>query len=60
MNAPTKAGLIGPLIQLYFAEYLVVHKRVSSQTVASYRAIPFACCCSSCKTGQGLRRRIFR
>jgi site-specific recombinase XerD len=37
MNAPTKAGLIGPLIQLYFAEHLVVHKRASSQTVASYR-----------------------
>ena len=31
------APLLGPLLQRFFAEHLVHHKRVSLQTVASYR-----------------------
>jgi integrase/recombinase XerD len=37
MRAPTKINPIGPFLQLFFAEHLVVHKRASAQTIASYR-----------------------
>lgn len=37
MKASTKINLIGPLLQLFFAEHLVVHKHASAQTIASYR-----------------------
>jgi hypothetical protein len=40
MRAHTKINPIGPLLQLFFAEHLVVHKRASAQTIASYRDIP--------------------
>jgi site-specific recombinase XerD len=33
----TTSTLIGPLLQLFFTEYLVAQKRLSPQTVASYR-----------------------
>ena len=31
--------LVGPLLQLFFTEYLVAQKRLSLQTIASYRDI---------------------
>jgi site-specific recombinase XerC len=37
MRAHTKINPIGPFLQLFFAEHLVVHKRASAQTIASYR-----------------------
>jgi site-specific recombinase XerD len=37
MIAPTKINLIGSFLQLFFAEHLLVHKRISGETVASYR-----------------------
>ena len=38
MRAPAEAGgLIGPHLQAFFAEHLLVHKRASPQTVACYR-----------------------
>lgn len=37
MSVPTSINLIGPFLQLFFAEHLVVHKRASAQTIASYR-----------------------
>ena len=33
----TASGLVGPLLQLFFTDYLVNQRRVSPQTVASYR-----------------------
>lgn len=33
----TTSALVGPLLQGFFAEYLIVQKRLSPQTVASYR-----------------------
>lgn len=33
----TTTNLVGPLLQSFFAEYLLVQKRLSPQTVASYR-----------------------
>jgi hypothetical protein len=29
--------LVGPLLQSFFSEHLCLHKRVSLQTIASYR-----------------------
>ena len=37
MIAPSKINLIGSFLQLFFAEHLLVHKRVSGETIASYR-----------------------
>ena len=38
MNEKISAStLVGPLLQAFFAEHLLTHKRVSSQTVDSYR-----------------------
>src|SRR5207253_4687072 len=37
MIAPTPASLVGPFLQFFFAEHLIVHRRVSPETVASYR-----------------------
>jgi site-specific recombinase XerD len=37
MKTPEASNLVGPLLQLFFAEHLVVHKRASAQTIASYR-----------------------
>ena len=33
----TPSSLVGPLLQFFFADYLVAQRRVSPQTVASYR-----------------------
>lgn len=33
----TTSALVGPFLQRFFAEYLIVQKRLSPQTVASYR-----------------------
>jgi integrase/recombinase XerD len=33
----TSSTLVGPLLQLFFTEYLVAQKRLSPQTIASYR-----------------------
>jgi site-specific recombinase XerD len=32
-----QASLVGPLLQYFFVDYLCTQKRVSPQTVASYR-----------------------
>jgi site-specific recombinase XerD len=38
LRAPAAAGsLVGPYVQAFFAEHLLVHKRVSPQTIACYR-----------------------
>ena len=37
MRAQATSSFVGPLLQLFFAEHLVVHKRASAQTIASYR-----------------------
>jgi hypothetical protein len=38
MRAPAEAGgLIGPHLQVFFAEHLLTHKRASPQTIACYR-----------------------
>lgn len=38
MRAPAEAGsLVGPYLQAFFAEHLLVHKRASPQTIACYR-----------------------
>jgi hypothetical protein len=34
MTTPT---LVGPLLQIFFTDYLVAQKRLSVQTIASYR-----------------------
>jgi integrase/recombinase XerD len=33
----TTSALVGPLLQRFFTEYLVAQRRLSPQTVASYR-----------------------
>ena len=33
----TTSTLVGPLLQVFFTEYLVAQKRLSPQTIASYR-----------------------
>jgi site-specific recombinase XerD len=37
MIAPPPASLVSPFLQFFFAEHLIVHRRVSPETVASYR-----------------------
>jgi integrase/recombinase XerD len=38
MRAPTAAGdLVGPHLQAFFAEHLLIHKRASPETIACYR-----------------------
>lgn len=37
MIAPPPAALVAPFLQFFFAEHLIVHRRVSPETVASYR-----------------------
>lgn len=38
MRAPAEAGgLVGPHLQVFFAEHLLAHKRASPQTIACYR-----------------------
>jgi integrase len=37
MKAQATSSLVGPLLQLFFAEHLVVHKRARAQTIACYR-----------------------
>jgi integrase/recombinase XerD len=37
MMKPQKTSLIGPLIQSFFTQHLLINKRVSPQTVTSYR-----------------------
>ena len=36
MMAPLSSPLIAPFLQFFFAEHLIVHRRVSPETVASY------------------------
>ena len=33
----TSPSLVGPLLQFFFSEYLIAQRRVSPQTIASYR-----------------------
>jgi|SRR5215510_14100608 len=33
----TSSGLVGPLLQIFFTDYLVAQKRASLETLASYR-----------------------
>jgi hypothetical protein len=37
MIAPPSASLVAPFLQFFFAEHLIAHRRVSTETVASYR-----------------------
>ena len=37
MTVQVKINLIGPFLQRFFAEHLMVHKRASCETIASYR-----------------------
>ena len=37
MIAPPSASLVAPFLQFFFAEHLIAHRRVSPETVASYR-----------------------
>ena len=37
MMVPLSSPLIAPFLQFFFAEHLIVHRRVSPETVASYR-----------------------
>jgi integrase/recombinase XerD len=37
MIAPPSASLVSPFLQFFFAEHLIVHRRVSPETVGSYR-----------------------
>jgi site-specific recombinase XerD len=37
MKAPERINRIGPFLQLFFTEHMMVHKRASAQTIASYR-----------------------
>ena len=47
MIEPPSASLVAPFLQFFFAEHLIAHRRVSPETVASYRdtfrlLLPFA------------------
>ena len=33
----TPSTLVGPLLQFFFTDYLIAQRRVSPQTIASYR-----------------------
>ncbi len=59
MSVPTSINLIGPFLQLFFAEHLVVHKRASAQTIAR-TATHSACCYNSYKAKPEFRRQHFR
>ena len=37
MIAPPSASLAAPFLQYFFAEHLIAHRRVSPETVATYR-----------------------
>lgn len=37
MIAPSSTSLAAPFLQFFFAEHLIIHRRVSPETVASYR-----------------------
>jgi len=53
----TTATAVGPLLQSFFTEYLVAQKRLSPQTVASYRdTSPCSCGRSTATLGSDRRR----